>query len=183
MSKHLKKISEEIIDTNPWWKYKHDEYELPNGGSGNYYYGESTNCSMVIPVLDDGRLILVSQQRYLRDRVSVEFPCGGLELDESPQAGAEREMIEETGYNSTSFIKVGAFDGLNGLFKDTAHVFIADELSKVSEPKFDSTEEIEIIYRRPDEFEDMIKRGEIWDGQTLAAWAMARDRVMQKQHR
>lgn len=172
------KESTEIIHSNPWWQYKHDKYLLPNGQEGDYYYGETpgSGCAMIIPVFDDGRLLLTTQYRYLRDRKSVEFPCGGLlSTEESPAEAAARELLEETGYGSSDFIKIGIFDALNGLFKDTTHVFVARELIQLNLPSLDETEDIEVICRRLDEFDEMVKRGEIWDGQTLAAWALARD--------
>jgi len=180
MSKRLKKVSEEVVSKNPFWDYKHDVYELSGGTIGDYYYGENNNSAMVVPILDDGRLVLVMQQRYLRDKPSVEFPCGGLDKDESPQEGAARELLEETGFQSSNFVKSGTFDGLNGLFKDTTHAFIADELIKQSEPKLDVTEDVEVLYRRVEELEEMIRRGEIWDGQTLAVWALSREQVLKK---
>lgn len=180
MTKRFKKISEETLGKNSFWEYKHDVFELPDSSKGDYYYGESAGGAMVVPILDDGRLVLVMQQRYLRDKLSVEFPCGGLNQDESPQEGVAREMLEETGFESSNFIKSGSFDALNGMFKNTTHVFIADELIKKTEQALDPAELMEVIYRRVDEFEDMIRRGEIWDGATLAAWALSRERVLRK---
>lgn len=170
-------LSTEVVHQNPWFDYKHDRFLLPNEQEADYYYSETvgSGCSMVVPLLDDGRLLLTSQHRYLRDRQSVEFPCGGIEKAESPSETAQRELLEETGWRADDFIKIGSFDGLNGLVKDTAHVFVARGLEQVRPPQADLCETIEIIFRRIDEFEDMIKRGEIWDGQTLATWAMTRD--------
>ena len=180
MTKRFKKISEETVGTNKFWEYKHDVFELPDGAQRDYYYGESAGGAMVVPILDDGRLVLIMQQRYLRDKQSVEFPCGGLNQDESPQEGAARELLEETGFVSSNFIKSGAFDALNGMFKNTVHIFIADELVKETEQRLDDAEMMEVMYRRVDEFEDMIRRGEIWDGTTLAAWALSREQVIKK---
>lgn len=174
----MQKLSEEVIHSNPWWDYKHDRYTLPNGQPGDYYYGEDSGSALIIPILDNGKLLLVVQNRYLLDKRSVEFPCGGLKKDEQPSEAATRELLEETGHASSDLIKIGSFDALNGLFKDTTHIFVARELTKTGEPQLDGTEEIEILFRRPDEFEDMIQRGEIWDGQTLASWAVARDKIL-----
>ncbi|MFA5062083.1 MAG: NUDIX hydrolase [Patescibacteria group bacterium] len=172
------KISEEVIHSNPWWDYKHDRYKLANGQEFDYFYGETPGSTIIIPVLDDGGLLLIVQHRYLRDLKSIEFPGGGLKKDETPIDGAKRELAEETGKQSSDFIKIGSFDGLNGMYKDTTHIFIAKELEEANHAKPDDTENIEIIIRRPDEFEDMIKRGEIWDGQTLAAWAIVRNNLL-----
>ncbi len=175
MPRYIKKKSEEVLSENPWWKYKHDKYTFPDGSEGDYYYGENNGSAMVIPILDDGRLVLVSLHRYLSDKPSIEFPCGGIEKDEVPQAAAFRELREETGWQSDGLSKVGSFIALNGLFKDETHLFVANNLEQISGPSSEPGEVTEVMYRRPDELEDMIKRGEIWDGQTLAAWSLARE--------
>ncbi|KKU26433.1 MAG: NUDIX hydrolase [Candidatus Magasanikbacteria bacterium GW2011_GWA2_46_17] len=175
-----KTIFSETIHSNPWYAYKHDKYVLPNGVESDYYYLETHGNAMVVPVLDDGRLVLVAQYRYLGDKPSVEFPCGGVKSDESPMKAAARELLEETGYVSEELIKAGTFEGLNGLARDTSHLFVAMEIEKKRDPSPESTEILEVILRRPDELDDMIKRGEIWDGQTLAAWAMVRQSVISR---
>lgn len=175
-----KTIFSEIIHSNPWWTYKHDRHVLPNGVEADYFYAETHGNAMVVPVLDDGRLVLVTQYRYLGDKPSTEFPCGGVKSDESPLEAASRELLEETGYASEELIKAGAFEGLNSLAKDTSHLFVAFELEKKSDPNPESTEIMEVMLRRPDELDDMIKRGEIWNGQTLAAWAMVRENIISR---
>lgn len=180
MFKHPKKISEENLHENPWMKYKHDVFADGIGGSNDYYYLETPGCAMVVPVLDDGRLVLVRQYRYLREKDSIEFPCGGLKVDEAPQDAVDRELTEETGYQAHEFVKIGVFEGLNGLVKDACHVFIAEQLDKVGEPQHDPSEYIELIIRRPDEIDEMIRKNEIWDGQTLATWAMVHHQFLHK---
>ena len=177
--KHLKKISEETIHQNPWWTYKHDKYEKPNGEEGDYYYCETPGNVMIIPVLNDGSLVLTLQQRYLREKQSIEFPCGGLLQDGSLLDAAKRELLEETGCTADEFIKIGEFEGVNGLVKDMCHVFLA-YVDSQGEQQLDDTEEIEVLYRRPDEIDVMIRKNEIWDGQTLAAWALCHHEFLHK---
>lgn len=173
----VKKISSAIIHKSPWWEYRCDKIIRPNGDEGEYCYIETRGNSIIIPVLDDGRLVLVRQYRYLSDKFSVEFPGGGIAMDESPAEGAKRELLEESGYSTENLIKIGAFEPSNGVIKDMSHIFIATELEKIEEPKVDEFEQTEVMFRRIDEFEDMINRGEIWDGQVLAAWALAKDLI------
>lgn len=180
MNHHLKKLSEEILHVNPWVKYKHDVFESGKGEKGDYYYLETNGCAMVVPVLDDNRIILIRQYRYLQEKESIEFPCGGLKANEVPQDAAGRELIEETGYEANELVKVGIFEGLNGLVKDACHVFIARELDQVSNPQNTPVESIELVIRRPDEVDEMVRKNEIWDGQTLAAWAMAHHQFLHK---
>ncbi len=180
MPKHLKKLSEEIINKNPWWTYKHDTYEKPNGEVGDYYYGETPGNAMIVPILDDGRMVLILQQRYLREKQSIEFPCGGTVLGESALETAKKELLQEAGCIADEYIKIGEFEGLNGLCKDMCSVFLA-YVEEQKEQNLDDTEEIEIIYRRPDEIDQMIKKNEIWDGQTMAAWAMVHHEFLHKE--
>jgi ADP-ribose pyrophosphatase len=174
----IKKISSEIIHKNPWWEYKCDKIVRPNGSSGEYCYIETPGNCVIIPILDDGRLVLVRQYRYLNDKYSVEFPGGGIRTDEAAADGAKRELLEESGYNTDNVIKISSFEPCVGVIKDACHVFIANELTRIAEPVVDEFEHTEIILRRVDEFEEMIKRGEIWAGQTLAAWTMARNLIL-----
>ena len=172
-----KKTDEEIIHSNPWWIYKHDKFEKEDGTFGDYFYVEMKNNAMIVPVLDDGRIVLIRQYRYLQDKESIEFPCGGLEENEVPSECAKRELLEEAGYQAGDLIKVGNFYGLNGLAKDESHLYIGADLKQVSVPQLEETGEIELVFRRVDELEQMIIDGKIWDGQTLAAWALVRDHL------
>lgn len=174
----IKKISSEVAHKNPWWEYKHDKFIIPDGNESDYYYIATHGNVIIIPVLDDGRLVLVRQYRYLQEKNSVEFPGGGMGKDESPTDAANREFLEETGYKTDNLIKIGTFEPCVGMVKDLSHVFIANELTAVQEPKSDGMEYTEVILRRIDEFENMIKQGEIWDGQALAVWAMARNLLL-----
>ena len=77
-------ISSKTLIKNPYWDYKFDEYVLPSGNTGNYYYVETPGAVMVIPRSNDGKLVLVKQFRYLNSKVSIEFPGGGIIPDYSP---------------------------------------------------------------------------------------------------
>ena len=174
MSKHLKKISEEVLHTNPWWTYKHEQYEKPSGETGDYYFAETNGVAMIVPMLPDGRIILTLQYRYLFDKQSIEFPAGGIKPDSDPLQTAKEELKEETGWVAEQFTKIATFEPATGYVKDKTHVYLAVAIEQ-GEQQLDDTEDIEVIYRRPDEIDEMVSRGDIWDGQTLAVWAIARN--------
>lgn len=182
MPKKFEKISEEIIHKNPYWTYKKDIFECDDK-TAEYFYGEFADGVIVVPVLDNGQVILIRQYRYLRERYSLEFPMGGIHTEETPAQAAVRELKEETGLQSSNFSKIAEFEPYIGSAKDTSHVFLANEISDVGAPVLDETEDIEVIFRRPDEIDRMIHSGEIWHGQTLAAWMLARDLVLRPKHR
>jgi ADP-ribose pyrophosphatase len=174
----IKKVSSDVVHKNPWWEYKRDSIVHANGAVGEYYYAESPGNVIIIPVLDDGRLVLVREYRYLNEKYGVQFPGGGIHNDEPVLEAAKRELLEETGYTTENLIKLGVFEPSVGMIKDMSHIFIANELVLLQEPKVESFEQTEVMLRRVDEFEDMIKRGEIWSGQTLAAWALGKDLIL-----
>ncbi len=180
MPKRLKKLTEEVLHENPWTKYKHDTYEKPDGSGGDYYYMKCGGMVKVVPVLPDGRLVLTLQHRYLQDKQSIEFPAGGVDEGETSTDAAKREVREETGYNTEELLKVGTFQPSNGVLQNNAHVYIANLDASQEEQMLESTEDIEVLYRRPDEFEDMIRRGDIWDGATLATWSLVRHRFLEE---
>jgi 8-oxo-dGTP pyrophosphatase MutT (NUDIX family) len=179
MKKHPKKISEEIMHENPWWTYKHDTLEKPQGGMGDYYYGETSGMAMVIPVMPDGRLVLVLQHRYLEDKQSIEFPAGGIPNAMEPIAAAQKELLEETGCIADDYVKLGVIQSSNGLLKDKGHIFLA-YVTEQQEQNLDELEDIEVLYRRPDEVDQMVRKNEIWCGQSLAAWALVHHYFLHK---
>ena len=128
---------------------------------------------MIIPILADGSIVLVNQYRYLRDAESLEFPCGGVKPGHSYEEMAGIELEEEAGYRAKSWKAVGEFNPFNGATDEMCRVFIARDLTKV-DAKPEATEEFEIQLLQPGEIDRLVAERKIWDGMTLAAWALAR---------
>jgi ADP-ribose pyrophosphatase len=80
---------------------RRDRIRLPDGSTAQREYIVHPGAVMVVPMLDDGRLVIERQWRYPLARVMVEFPAGKLEAGEPPLHCSIREMIEETGYRAT----------------------------------------------------------------------------------
>ncbi|MGB3096823.1 MAG: NUDIX hydrolase [Candidatus Deferrimicrobiaceae bacterium] len=167
-----KKLTESIVFKNPYWTYKRDTLELPGGRPGEYHYVHTNGSSMVIPVMEDGKLLLVNQVRYLVGRESVEFPCGSVKEGRTHEETAREELVEETGYSAKSLLMVGEFNPFNGVTNEMCRVYMARDLQYVG-GKPDETEEFEILQVTPGELETQIRTGVIWDGMTIAAWSIA----------
>ncbi len=176
MLRRWKTLSSKIAARNPWWTYKVDAYQIPGGISGEYHFVHTEGASLIVPVLDDGSLVLVNQYRYLCDRESIEFPCGGVKKGKSYREMAMNELEEETGYRADDLQKVGSFNPYNGVTNEICEVFIGRQLVK-THPRPDETEEFEILHKNPLEVDEMIRRGVIWDGMTLAAWSLVKDKL------
>lgn len=168
-----KRLSESIVFKNPWWSYKRDTFQLPSGKSGEYHYVHTKGSSMVIPVLGDGRFLLVNQYRYLVGRESIEFPCGSVNEDSSYDETAWRELAEETGYSAKHLFLVGEFNPYNGVTDEMCHVYVGRDLHQVGAAP-DETEEFELITLSAEAIDQHIRKGTIWDGMTIAGWMIAR---------
>lgn len=170
------KITESILIRNPWWTYKRDAFEMPSGRGGEYHYVHTNGSSMVVPVLGDGRLVLVNQYRYLAGKESVEFPCGSVKDGSTHDETAHLELQEETGFSAKGLIRVGEFNPYNGVTNEMCRVYVARDLVYVGGTP-DETEEFEIVRLAPAEIDERIRAGAIWDGMTIAAWSIANGRI------
>jgi ADP-ribose pyrophosphatase len=170
--KPYKTISKTIVHQNPWWRYLCDRIELPSGKSGDYHYVLTNGSSMVVPQNEDGKILLVKQYRYTGNRDSIEFPCGGVKEGSTYEETAINELEEETGYVAGQLRLVGSYNPCNGLLDEICRVYIAQNLSYVG-ARPDETESFELICLSIEEVNAFIRDGTIWDGMTLAAWAIA----------
>ncbi len=179
--KHWKKISSTVLFRNPWWTYRRDEFQIPGGIGGEYHYVHTHGSSMVIPVTADGSVLLVKQYRYLCDKESIEFPCGGVKEGKTYEEMASIELAEETGFRAGEFLSAAEFNPYNGVTDEICTVFIARGLEKtVAAP--DETEEFELLTCTPSEIDRMIDENIIWDGMTIAAWGLAKQKVLKIIH-
>jgi len=179
MLKRWKRTDSKIIYENPWWTYKVDEFEIPGKVSGQYHYVHTNGASMVIPVTEEGKIILVNQFRYLGERESVEFPCGSVKAGDDYLHTAQLELQEETGYRAGRMREVGQFNPFNGVTDEICKVFVADNLQTATATP-DATEEFELLCCTIEEIEDMICSNTIWDGMTLAAWTLAHHEIVER---
>jgi len=170
--KAFKPISKTVLFENPWWRYCRDEVELPSGKRGEFHYVLTNGSSMVVPQMDDGRLLLVRQYRYTGNRDSIEFPCGGLKSGSTHEETAKAELAEETGFLPGRLECVGGFNPCNGLLDEICRVYIARDLRYVG-ARPDETETFDLVILEPKELAGFIRDGTIWDGMTIAAWSLA----------
>jgi len=174
--KPCKPISKDVVFRNPWWKYCLDQVELPSGKRGEFHYVLTNGSSMTIPLTEDGRLLLVRQFRYTGDRDSLEFPCGGLKDGSTHEEAAKSELAEETGFMPGEIEMAGSYNPCNGLLNEICRVYVARKLRYVGAHP-DETESFELVRLTVEEMETYIQDGTIWDGMTLAAWAIVRPRI------
>lgn len=134
---------------------------------------------MVVPVTDNGKILLVNQYRYLCDRESLEFPCGSINEGSNHLDTAYHELAEETGFKAASMVEAGHFNPYNGVTSEICHVYVGSDLSP-ADAQPDVTEEFELKSLSLEELDEAIRSNKIWDGMTLAAWMLARPQVTEE---
>lgn len=174
--KKWKKLKTEQKFSNYWWSYRVDNYLLPDGSEGEYHYAFTYGSVFIIPVTESGNIIMVEQFRYLNDRFSIEFPGGGVKKEDGHDEQAVKELVEETGFNG-KLVYAGMFNPYNGVTNEICKVYIARNLTPSSEYKKDNSEEFILHEFTPEKIEEMIRSNEIYDGMTLASWALVKNKL------
>ena len=171
-----KPVKKSVVFRNPWWSYCLDRVEFPSGKTGEYHYVLTLGSSMVVPVAEDGKLLLVRQYRYTGNRDSIEFPCGGLKEGATYEETAKSELVEETGFIAEQIEYAGAFNPCNGLLDEICRVYVARNLQFVG-PRPDETESFELVRLTAEELDAHIQDGTLWDGMTMAAWSIVKPKL------
>ena len=169
-------ISSKKIFENDWWSYWIDKYLMPNGKEGEYHYVHTAGSAFIVPMIDDEHILLLKQFRYLTDKVSLEFPGGGIKEGEKSEEIARKELIEETGYDG-ELEYVGSFNPFIGVTTEFCHAFIARNLKKSDEFEKDDSEEFEVVKLSVKEVDEKIISNEIFNGMSLAIWALVRSKL------
>ncbi len=160
--------SELVFDGSVVRLYK-DKVELPDGTCSMREYVKHIGAVCVIPVTDDGEVILERQYRYSVGRVLIEIPAGKLDyVGEDFREAALRELREETGAVAAEMIDMGDYFGSPAIMGEHIRMFMAKGLT-FGETDLDEGEFLEVFKIPLSEAVDMVLRGEITDGKTQVA--------------
>ena len=142
-----------------------DDVRLPDGSAATREYIQHPGAVAVIPVLDDGRLVLVRQYRYPVAKVLLEFPAGKLEFGEATLVCAQRELAEETGYSATEWAFAGEIHNAAAYSSESIWLWFARGL--VPGPQaLDTGEFVEVARLSESELDALALRGELPDVKT-----------------
>ena len=144
----------------------------PDGMSHTFSVLKSPDCINIVPVTEDGRIILVRQHRLGTDTVTVETP-GGI-IDEGADAldAAGRELREETGYVAREIVRLHTLQMNPAIMNSNVHFYFAKGCTKAGNQQLDREEDIEVLTADIREVEEMIQRGEIAHVMVIAALSL-----------
>lgn len=130
---------------------------------------------IVLPILDDGRIVLIKNHRVSLDREIYELPAGTLEAGEPPEACARRELHEETGYLAATWVPLGRFYTSPGISDELMWAFAAKDMEHVGQ-KLEEDERLTVHPKAAGEVWEMIDRQELVDAKSMLTVMVAERR-------
>ncbi len=145
-----------------------DEIEYDSGNRAVREVAEHQGGAVVVPLLDDGRIIFVHQYRYPLGHGIYELPAGKIDADEEPEVCAARELQEETGYTAGTMKKLTAIFTTPGFCTEKLHIFLARDLHKGEQKLEEGESGLTLKFVPMKEAFHMVRTNEIVDAKTIA---------------
>lgn len=139
-------VSSSWVFRSDFLSLRRDRCRLPDGRlSADMYFMALRDFALVVAVTLEGGVLLSREYKHGAGDVIFTLPAGFIEEGEAPEAGARRELAEETGHAADAFEALGAYLVFPGLSGARGHVFLARDVRRVAEPRPDEFEEIEVV--------------------------------------
>lgn len=160
--------------------YYQDTIKVPNGNIVKWDLIDHKGAAAVVPVDEQGRIVMVSQYRNALDRYTLEIPAGGLQSkDEPTKDAAARELAEETGYRSDHLELLLSIRTTVAFCNEKIDIYVADHLVPGSQ-HLDEDEFVNVKAYTLEELTEMIYSGKIQDSKTVAAIMTYKDKFSKK---
>ncbi len=171
-------ISSQTIASGGMLTVKRDQVRLPNGNTSQREYVIHPGAVVVVPILPNGNVVLEKQFRYALHQVFIELPAGKIDAGEDILITGQRELLEETGYSASDWVKLGHQHPCIGYSNEIIHIYLARGLSAGAHQR-DDDEHLDIFEAPFEQCLSMIQNGEITDGKTMIALFFA-EKYLQK---
>ena len=169
MAEEFKRLDRKLVYHGTIIDYYSDTIQVPNGNIAEWDFIGHKGAAAVVPVREDGKLLMVRQWRNALDRYTLEIPAGGLNgADEPPMLAAARELEEETGYHSENLTHLLSLRTTVAFCNEKIEVFVAKNLIP-SKQHLDEDEFIDLGAYTMEELKEKIYSGEIEDAKTVSA--------------
>jgi len=161
-------VSGEEVFAGGLLKVRRDVVRLSNGRESVREYVRHPGAVVIVPLFEDGRVLLERQFRYPLRREFIELPAGKLEAGEDVLATGQRELREETGYTAASWTRLGVIHPTIGYADEMIEMYLARGLT-AGQPDPEDGELLETFTLPFDDAVGMVRDGLITDGKTVAA--------------
>lgn len=141
---------------------------LPSGAEASREFVIHPGAVMIVPLLDDGRVVLERQYRHPMGRVMIEFPAGKLDAGEDRLACARRELQEETGYTAREWALAGQLHPVISYSTEFIDVWFARGLAAGTR-RLDEEEFLDVFAATPQQLLEWCRDGTVTDAKTLVA--------------
>lgn len=168
MDQHLKetRIDGESVYDGHFLKVQRDRVALPDGKITAREYIKHPGAVVILPLLDDGTVLMERQYRYPLDRVFIEFPAGKIDAGEDTLACAKRELEEETGYTASEWQFVSTIHNAISYSDEHLELYLARGLT-AGPAKLDDGEFLETFTATIDDLLSWVRDGRITDVKTV----------------
>jgi ADP-ribose pyrophosphatase len=178
-SPELRLLSREVLYTGKIFDLIVDRIQYPSGNTGIREIARHPGGAVIVPLFDDGRVMLVRQLRYPLGKHIVELPAGKLAPGEDPRDAAARELEEETGWIAGSLEHLATIYTTPGFCDEELHLYLAARLHpsqhgpRREEGEFTMT--LQMILLR--DALGLVERGEVRDAKTIIGLMLAAKRL------
>ena len=163
---HEHRLGGMLLSKGNFLEVRRDDVRLPDGSQATREYVVHPGAVAIVPLLDDGRLVLERQFRYPVGRVLLEIPAGKIDPGEDTLACAQRELLEETGYQAREWACAGVVHNAAAYSTEGIEIWFARGLIAGAQ-KLDAGEFIELCLMTEAEMEQRAAGGELKDVKTL----------------
>ncbi len=169
MDNNIKRTGRELVYQGAILEVYKDHMEFANGNHAEWDFIKHHGAAAVLPVLKDGKIVMVTQYRNAIERDTWEIPAGKLDTPEEPGIEcARRELEEETGYKAGELVRLLNLRTTVAYCNEKIEIFLARDLV-LSRQHLDENEYVDVRAFTLEELKEMIFTGRIEDSKTIAA--------------
>lgn len=160
------RIDGEVAYDGSFLKVTRDRISLPDGAETHREFIRHPGAVVILPLFDDGSVLLERQFRYPLDQVFIEYPAGKIDPGEDPLACAKRELQEETGYTASQWQFVCTIHNAIAYSDEHLDLYLARGLS-AGQARLDDGEFLETFRATVPELLEMVRSGQVTDVKTV----------------
>ncbi len=159
-------LDDRLMYEGDYLKLHRATVQLPNGATSYREYLKHPGAVMIIPLFENGDVLLERQYRYPMRKVFIEFPAGKKDAGEAPLETAKRELLEETGYRAERYTHVTDIHNALAYCDEVIHFYLAEGLIQAGEQQLDDNEFVQVLRVPLSQLMTWIKNGWVSDVKT-----------------